>query len=309
MPKPRILVLYYSQTGQLREILEQLFRTVSTDADLFLAPVIPEKPFPFPWTQERFYDAMPETVAQVPVPLQPLPKEIWQQDYDLVVLGMTPWFLHPSLPLTSFLKSKEAEFLKDKKVVTVVGSRNMWLNAMELVKGHLNRLGAKHVGNIVFRDKHPNLLSIKTIDRWMFRGIKKASDGLPEAGVAQSDIDAGRRFGPLLLAAATQHHHDSLQQQILAQDGVYLNEGLVLLEHRGVKAFRYWSGFIREKGGPGAAERQGRVKKFAWLLNRGVKILSPISFLSAAIQLRIKKKKLAAEVAYFKSVRFEEGVF
>lgn len=307
--KPRILVLYYSQTGQLRHILEEMFRHVAGDVTLTWAPLTPVTAFSFPWTTHRFYDTMPEVVAQVPVAMQPLPAGITDQSYDLVVLGITPWFLHPNLPVTSFLKSPQAAFLKGQNVVTVVGSRNMWLNAVEVVKGHLQRLGARHRGNIVFRDRHPNLLSIKTIDRWMFRGIKEPAEGLPEAGVSQADSAAGARFGPLLQQAAAQNNFEELQEKILVADGVYLDEGLVLLEHKGVRAFRYWSGYIREKGGPGAVARQGRVRKFAWLLNRGVKILSPVSYLSAAIQLRVKKKKLAAEVAYFKGVNYEPEKF
>jgi len=303
----RILVLYYTQTGQLKEVLENMFRTVAGDVTLVWTPIEPVQPFAFPWTQERFFDTMPETVQQVAVPLKPLDPAVLQQDYDLVVFGMQPWFLHPSLPVSSFLQSQEAALLHGKKVVTVVGSRNMWLNAIEKVKGAFQQLGAEHVGNIVLRDKHPNLLSLKTIDRWMFKGIKAAGDGLPEAGISQADIKDAARFGPVLLGAMIQNDWKELQEKILAADGLTLNTGLVLLEQRGVKNFRFWARYIREKGGPGALERQARVKKFMWLLNVGVRILSPITALSGAVQLQLKKQKLNEDVAYFKSVRYEAG--
>lgn len=304
---PRVLVLYYSQTGQLKEVLEHMFRTVSEKLDIAWVPIEPVQPFAFPWTQQRFFDAMPETVAQIPVPLKPLPEAVLQQDYDLVVFGMTPWFLHPSLPVSSFLKSPQAAFLKGKKVVTVVGSRNMWLNAVEKVKAAFQRQGAQHVGNIVLRDRHPNILSIRSIDRWMFEGIKEATDKLPEAGISGADIKAASRFGPLLLEALAQQSGSGLQEKLLNAGAVELNAGLVLLEQRGVKNFRYWSRYIREKGGPGAPGRQPRVRQFMWLLNVGVRILSPITALSGAVQLRLKKQKLEQDVAYFKSVYFEEG--
>src|SRR4051812_39641864 len=105
--KPSILVLYYTQSGQLRDILDNMLQDIKGHADLQFAEIAPATPFPFPWTAYTFFDAMPETVEQVPVPMKPLPQEITNKHYDLVIFGYQPWFLHPSQPINSFLKSTD----------------------------------------------------------------------------------------------------------------------------------------------------------------------------------------------------------
>ncbi len=137
---PKILVVYYSQSGQLREILDSLFQDIQQQCDIDFYAIQPEKSFPFPWTAHTFFDCMPESVLQIAEPILPL--HIQDKPYDLVILGYQPWFLSPSIPFNSFLQSKQAEVLQGKQVLTVIGSRNMWLNAQEKTKIALDNLGA-----------------------------------------------------------------------------------------------------------------------------------------------------------------------
>jgi hypothetical protein len=275
-----------------------------------------------------------------------------------VVLGWQPWFLHPSQPITAFMQSESAAVLEGKPVVTVVGSRNMWLNAGEKIKEGLLKAGAKHIGAIVLTDTNTNLISLLTIIRWSFSGRKEASKYLPEAGVQSADIKAASRFGKPILDAAralaearytsagagahlastyADHRasdefrsemevegHDTvldvssadvtrlpevagLHSELLKLGGIELNTGLVLLEQRGIKNFRYWAKFIREKGGPADPARKGRVTMFKRLLITGIFVLSPISSLTAMIQQRLQKKRLERDVEYFKQLGYEPG--
>lgn len=306
--KPRILVLYYSQSGQLRTILNHLLQDVSEEASIDYALITPQQPWPWPWKTGSFFDAMPECVAMQPAPVCPLSPDVRQAAYDLVVLGWQPWFLHPSQPVTAFLQSEDAKMLAGKPVVTVVGCRNMWLNAGEKVKELLAHCGARQVGNIVLTDTNPNLVSLLTIIRWAFSGQKERSRWLPEAGVQARDLIATSRFGkPLLEAAQMPETHTGLHEKLVSDGAVPLNTSLVLLEQRGIKNFRYWSRFIREKGAAGAPERQGRVRLFKRLLITAIFILSPISSLTAFLQERLQRKRLLDDVAYFKSLRYEPG--
>jgi len=104
-----------------------------------------------------------------------------------------------------------------------------------------------------------------------------------------------------------QNKLDQLQNTILNDGGVELNPGLVLLEQQGIKNFRYWAKFIREKGGPGDPNRAGRVTMFKRLLLMGIFVLSPIKGISAKIKLQLNKKSLARDVDYFKQVGYEAG--
>lgn len=305
--KPRILVLYYSQSGQLRDILDSIVSEIKDKVDIDYAKIEPVTPFPFPWPAYTFFDTMPETVQQIPVEIKPLPADITNKQYDLVLFGYQPWFLHPSIPVSSFLQSQQANFLKGKNVVTVIGCRNMWLNAQERVKEHFARIGANLVGNIVLNDTNPNLVSVLTIDRWVLKGKKEASGLLPAAGVQDRDIKAAKRFGPVIFEHLAENKLNHLQHALLAAKGLKLNPGLVILETRGVKNFRFWSKYMREKGGPGDPNRKGRVTAFRRLLFVAIYILSPISSLTAALQKQLQKQKLNAAVDYFKGVEFENG--
>jgi hypothetical protein len=305
--KPNILVLYYSQSGQLRHILENLLQDITNKATIDYVAIEPVKPFPWPWNAYAFFDAMPETVERIPAEVKPLDTSVKEKNYDLVVLGYQPWFLNPSQPITGFLKGETASVLKGKPVVTVVGCRNMWLNGQEQVKQDLQSAGARLVGNIVLADTHTNLVSLLTVIRWSFKGQKEASGILPEAGVQAVDIKRSSRFGGIILKHLTGNTLTRLQQELVNTGAVDLDPGLVLLEQRGVKNFRYWAKFIREKGGPGDPNRRGRVLLFKRLLLTAIFVLSPLSSLTAYIKLQLKKRSLIKDVEYFKGLKYEEG--
>lgn len=301
-----ILVIYYSQSGQLGDILRNMVQPISNQAEITTVEYKPIQDFPFPWTSEQFFDAMPECVKEIPVPLKPV--DIPDKPYDLVILGYQPWFLSPSIPTTSFLQSEAAKVLAGKPVVTVVGSRNMWLNAQEKVKAGLQRVGARHVGNIVLADTNHNLISLFTIIRWTFTGRKEAKGLLPEAGVQSRDIAAASRFGPILLEAAANSQYDQLQSRLLEAGAVHLKPTLIILEKRGITNFRKFATYIREKGGPGNPERQPRVKLFKRLLLTGIFVLSPVSGLTARLISVFRQKSFREQLKYFKGIGYQSGV-
>jgi len=302
--KPSILVLYYSQTGQLRSIIDSIFSTQFSTCDIDFLEIKTKTPFVFPWKAATFFDCMPESVLQIPVEIEPI--IFPEKQYDLVVLGYQPWFLSPSIPFNSFLQSEYAGFLKDKKVLTVIGSRNMWLNAQEKTKEKLIQLGAQLVGSIVFVDKNPNLTSVLTIIRWTFTGQKEATKRMPEAGVQQGDIDGAKRFGPVITKAISDRTLGHLHESLLEEGSVELDPALVILEKRGITNFRKFAPWIREKGERGHEDRRGRVRLFSRLLFVGVFILSPISSLTAGLTVLLKRKSLMDEVDYFKKVGYRE---
>src|SRR6478609_664038 len=97
----KILVVNYSQTGQLNEIIDQFLSPFEPDS-IERHQIYPVTPYIFPWTTEEFFDKMPECVQEDTIPLQPIP--FAARHYDLIVLGYQPWFLSPSPPVTSLLK-------------------------------------------------------------------------------------------------------------------------------------------------------------------------------------------------------------
>lgn len=303
----KILVLYNTQTGQLKTILDHILKDIQGKAVIDYAEIRLKQPFPFPWTSDAFFDAMPECVLGIYSEIEPL-KELSAKDYDLIIYGYQPWFLSQSIPSGSFFKSEWAAVLKGKPVVTVLACRNMWLRAQETVKKELKALGAVHVGHIVFQDSHSNLVSLLTTLRWFFKGQKERSKYLPEAGVDQKDIEHARVFGPVILHHLENYLTEMMQKGLLQQKAVYINPALILLERRGVSQFPVWAKRAREKGLPGDPARQPVLKKFKRILLISIFALSPITSAGATLIALLRKKNLNRQTAYFKSTEYREGM-
>lgn len=302
----KILVIYFTQSGQLKSILDNVVHDIKNEAEIDFAEIKLVKPFPFPWSSATFFDAMPECVLQIPSEVQPMP-ELKAKDYDLVIFGYQPWFLWPSNPANSFLKSEWASVLKGKPVITVIGCRNMWLNAQERVKAELERLQAKLIGNIVLEDKHGNITALLTIIRWLFKGQKKGSGLLPDAGVSEKDIRSAQRFGMPVLQHFKQNKTEQLHQDLLHLGAVHLRPNLIILEKRGVSKYPKWAKRARDKGEPGSEARKPVIRLFSRILITAIFVLSPITSLLAKIQTALRKKELLQEVEYFKGVGYIPG--
>jgi hypothetical protein len=242
-----ILVVNYSQSGQLNEIIDQFLVPFQPETVERLA-IFPEKPFVFPWTSDEFFDKMPECVLEEPVQLRPL--HFGQQRYDLIVIGYQPWFLSPSLPTTSLLKSPEFQsILRDTPVVTVIGGRNMWLNSQESIKALIAGAGGKLVGNIPLMDRVSNLVSAVTILHWMLTGRKDRKWGIfPKPGVSDEDIQSASRFGAIVRKAYDKGQYADLQKEIMATGLITIPTDILFIEGRAKKLFRIWARLIKTKG-------------------------------------------------------------
>jgi hypothetical protein len=103
----RILLIYYSQSGEAERVAEVFSETLkSAEIDLAAEVLRPESPYPFPWKRiANFFDVLPECNFG-PVPqLEPVRFDP-DQKFDLMILIYQVWFLAPSLPIQSFLKSR-----------------------------------------------------------------------------------------------------------------------------------------------------------------------------------------------------------
>lgn len=265
-----------------------------------LCKVETEHQFPFPWTRLDFFNAFPESVYGTPFRLKPLEVDP-SKEYDLIILAYTVWYLNPSIPISSLLQHEDAQrIFKGKKVITLLGSRNMWVLAQERVKKHLKELGSELIGNIVLIDRNKNLVSIITIVRWMFYGKKDPFWGFPRAGIIQEDIDSSSRFGEIVLNRNRKQNLTDMQDELNEHDAVYINPSLFILEKRATKLFGMYAGFLSKKGGFYDKERLGRVSLLSYALPIGAFILSPITTLSSFLISIIKKKEIDSEIRYYK---------
>lgn len=274
----RILVIYYTQSGQLKEIADNFvapFQKQGIPVDFYEIQM--ETPYPFPWTNESFLGAFPESFLELPQPIKAMPPDIETQEYDLVVLAYQVWYLSPSIPVTSFLKSEQARaLLEGKPVVTLSGTRNMWIKAQEKVRSMLVKKGAYIVANIALADRHHNHISVLTIVHWLFTGKKnRYLDIFPLPGVSQEDITNVSQYGDILLKyAQIGNYGTSLQKEIVAQGGVQVKPFLLSAEKKANRLFGIWARAIYQ-----SPRRKFLLKCFHAYLYFAIWILMPIVWL------------------------------
>ncbi len=199
-----VLVVYYSQTGQQRDILKNIMQPFdAATTNITYHAIKPVKEYPFPWPTLDFFDVFPKSFLQIPTELEPIPTSVLDKKYDLVILGYTVWYLTPSIPVNSFLKSAEGKkLLQNTPVVTVIGARNMWIMAQEKMKQLLVDCGARLVGNIALVDRNINHISVITIQHWMLEGRKDRKWGIfPKPGVSEKEISEASKFGVIIQEA------------------------------------------------------------------------------------------------------------
>lgn len=301
-----ILVLYYTQTGQLKQLTDAIIKPLQNDNDYIIdvQSIIPEHNFPFPWSNKEFFEVFPETYKEIPFPVKPL--DINENTkYDLIILAWQPWFLSPSLPISSFLQTNQAkQIFNNTPVVTVSACRNMWIMGFEKLRQRLHSLNAHIAGNISLVDPHPNLISVLTVIGWLIHGKKEKYLGvLPAAGVSENEIKDSEKFGHLISDALKSGDLGSLNAIFISQKSVEIKPELMLLEIRGHKLFGYWAEYIRKKGDFQSPARRQRVKAFSYYLPIGIFLLSPIVSVLTKVLMVFNKSKVKGLTNYYLGIK------
>jgi len=297
-----VLVIYYSQSGQLESIARNIAKPfLSSEAiKVTFHEIQLEKPFPFPWNKTTFFDAFPETFLQIPTVLKPVQEEILNTKFDLVLLHYQVWYLSPSIPVNSFLRSDEGKkILNNTPVVTINGSRNMWIMAQEKIKVLLKEANAELIGNVALVDRVGNLISVITIVKWMFSGVKRKYLGFfPLPGVSEKDIQESTKFGETILSQFNQNKLNDLQPKLVVLDAVRISPYLVTVDKTANKIFNKWSNFIYKN----PKKRKKLLKIFYVYLFLAIWLISPIVYILHLITYPFKLNTIKKETQYYQGV-------
>ena len=280
MKKKEILIISYSQSGQLYSIVDNIIDLLVPLKNVNISNVTikPKKDYPFPWSTEEFFDAFPESVSETPCELEPI-KGIFNKKYDLIIFAYQTWFLSPSIPSMSFLNLKDAKkIFNDTPVVTINGCRNMWVMGHESVKNKIGELGGNLVGNIVLADKAANLISVITILYWMLTGKKdRFLKIFPKPGVSEFDIQDSKKFGSLINDALQGNDYSQLQSNLTKEGAVFFSPLLTIIEIRAKKIlFKKFTQIIQKKGKDNPKKRILLLKIFKYYLAFALFVVSPI---------------------------------
>ena len=295
----RILVLYYSQTGQLTRAARAMLAplAVRRDVEIVWQELKPLVPYPFPWSFFRFLDAFPECVYLDPAPIEPVGFD-GDAQFDLIVLCYQVWFLSPSPPIVAFLKTPAARVLKDRPAITLIACRNMWLSAQEKIKMLLAERGARLIDNVVLVDQGPPWATFVTTPRWLLTGKQDGFWGIfPAAGVSADAIAAAARFGRALVDSLDTLRDGAGGSLLRGLRAAKVNPGYVAGEKIAQRSFRLWGRLLRAIGPPGHPLRRATLLLYAVFLVTMILTVLPISMLARALLRPLLRGRLDAEVA------------
>ena len=296
----RVLVLYYSQSGQSTRAAASFVSTLDPARfDVRMEPIRAKTVYPFPWSFWRFFGVLPDCVLGHAPQIEPLgfaPDEA----FDLVILVYQVWFLAPSLPIQGFFASPFAQVLRDTRVITLVVCRNMWHTASETMKRLIAAAGGIHIDNVVLTDPSPPLASFVTTPRWMFTGKQDRFLGFPPAGVPEEEIRRLSRFGTALSEAGAAIEGPGGRSVLRGLGAVSVESRFVLPELIGRLSFRPWARFIDAAGHAGGLARRAATFLFVVYLVFAILVLVPLAALARLLFHPLFRRPLAAYVERLK---------
>lgn len=239
-----VSVVYYSQTGQLREAAEA-FTVPLAEAgwQIDWVEAIPVYPYPFPWPAAKFGGIFPEAADTDHVVEVRLKAPVRG---SLVVFAFQVWYLAPSLPMRSVPRAAP-DVLRGRDVIALVACRNMWYSAAVDVQGLVEAAGGIFHGTVAATDTHPTPHTVVTTLHWLLTGSREPFGPFPRAGVTDSELARLRAVGQGIAA-----HGPGGLAAMEAAPIVPVLAGADLLSSR---VFRRLSRIIRTTSRPGTLTR------------------------------------------------------
>jgi hypothetical protein len=299
----RVLVVHYSQTGQLSDIVASVIRPLrdAPNVEVTSLTLKPLRPYPFPWPFWRFFNTFPECVYENPDPIEPLPLAA-DAEFDLIIIAYTVWFVSPSPPTMAFLQSADARrLIRGKPVVTLIGCRNMWLMAQERVKLKLEELGGYLIDNVALVDRAYMAATFISTPMWMLTGKRGPflNGKVPRAGIPSDEIARAARFGDAIARQLPERRIDDYRPMLKGLSAVSINEGLIASETITRRSFRMWGGLLRAIGNQQSITRQMVLGLYVLFLITLILTVVPISAVLKRLLQPLTRARSQRQRAYF----------
>lgn len=204
--QPRVLLLYYSYTGQARKVLEaagDVFRErgyeVHTAPIEFTDPRYAERFSRFPMNRmwRDFFGMLPAQTLKATGEIR-TPDPVRDGDYDLICIGSPTWWRDVSMPLRSFLKSAEARpLLTGKPFAVFVVCRRYWRENLNAVRKLAQQAGGRYEGGIHFEYPGDQVRSMLSLTSYLSSGEYRdryLGVRIPATNISEAQLDETRRF-------------------------------------------------------------------------------------------------------------------
>jgi flavodoxin len=290
----KVLVLYYSQSGQLKRVVDSFIKNLpDKDVSVDLKKIEPKNFYPYPWPFYKFAIEFPESVLMEGCEIEDM--QNLSDDYDLIILAYTIWFLAPSPPIVAFMKSHKAKIIfKDKPVVTLIACRDMWVMAQEKMKSLLDDVGAKLIDNVALTDQGKGIYSFVTTPRWLLTGKKDAFWFFPPAGILERDIQGCQRFGTRLNEALKLNKEKDFKPLLTNLGAVDVNGKLIASEVIATRSSKIWAKFVKLFGPKDSNGRKVGITIYSVFLVLLVFTIVPLNIMVRKILNIFQKEKLRA---------------
>jgi hypothetical protein len=215
------------------------------------------------------------------------------------------WFLAPSLPVQSFLRSPAARVLRNAKVLTISVSRNMWHSASETMKGLLLACGARHIDNAAVTHQGPAWATFITTPRGLLFGKTAPLWGIfPPAGIGEAQLARVRSFGEAVRRQVDRLAGADAGPLLRGLGPAHVNRRYVIPDLLGWYWFRAWAHFLKLLGRLGSIPRRAGVYGFIACLVFAIVVAIPLSMVARLLLWPFIRGRTEA---YVRRLQFPSG--
>jgi menaquinone-dependent protoporphyrinogen IX oxidase len=182
--KPSILFVYYTYSQQTLRVVESMagvLRERGCDVQLarieFTDPRYAERFARFPLRHaylDIFGMILPQlrgVTGQIRIP-----DEVRTGNYDLVCIASPTWWLHPCMPIRSFIESDVAgTLLAGKRCAAVAVAHRYWRDDLRILKQHMVKRGGEYVDGSHFTAGGGPVNSMLALFSYLSTGVTKES--------------------------------------------------------------------------------------------------------------------------------------
>jgi menaquinone-dependent protoporphyrinogen IX oxidase len=207
---PRVLLLYYTYTGQSLRVLEAA-------AEVFQERGCEVQKAEIEFTDQRYAERFsrfpmrrvwPDMLSVLPAQKRGAtgdirtPDTVRDGDYDLICIGSPTWWQTVSMPMRSFLKSDEAQkLLAGKPFAVFVVCRQYWRENLTAVRELAEQQGGRYVDGIHFTYPGGQLRSMLSLTSFLGSGEYRdryLGVRIPSTNVQPEQLEQTRKFAATL---------------------------------------------------------------------------------------------------------------
>ena len=208
--RSRVLLLYYTYTGQALKVLEAA-------AEVFRDRGCEVQKAEIEFTDRRFAKRFscfpmrrvwPDMLSVLPAQVRRAsgeirtPDAVRDGDYDLICIGSPTWWRTVSMPMRSFLKSDEArKLLAGKPFAVFVVCRRYWRENLTAVRKLAEKQGGRYVDGLHFAYPGDQLHSMLSLTSYLATGEYRdryLGVRIPTTNVQPEQLEQTRKFASAL---------------------------------------------------------------------------------------------------------------